>query len=347
MNVSEVFIRRPIATSLLMVGIALFGVIAYRALPVSDLPQVDYPTLNVSAGLPGGDPGTMASSVASPLERQFTTIAGPRLDDLAEQLGQHQHHAAVRPESRHRQRHRRRPDRDRRGDAAAAGGHAVGAVVPQEQPERSADSDAQPDVEHAAAVGARRLRGDDDRAAHLDGQRRVAGGGAGRVEVRRAGAARSRPPACAADRAQRDRHRAAELERQSADRPAVRADLDVQHQGGRAADERRRVPADRRQLPQGRAGAARPGRQRHRQHRERLQRIVVLHQAERPDRGAAQADRDHAAGDAPAGQQHHRGDGRGPRPAAVVRSGTAAVGAPHACARTSRGPFAPRSPTSR
>jgi HAE1 family hydrophobic/amphiphilic exporter-1 len=75
-NVSEVFIRRPIATSLLMVGIALFGVIAYRALPVSDLPQVDYPTLNVSAGLPGGDPGTMASSVASPLERQFTTIAG-------------------------------------------------------------------------------------------------------------------------------------------------------------------------------------------------------------------------------------------------------------------------------
>ncbi len=76
MNVSEVFIRRPIATSLLMVGIALFGVIAYRALPVSDLPQVDYPTLNVSASLPGGDPGTMASSVASPLERQFTTIAG-------------------------------------------------------------------------------------------------------------------------------------------------------------------------------------------------------------------------------------------------------------------------------
>jgi HAE1 family hydrophobic/amphiphilic exporter-1 len=75
-NVSEVFIRRPIATSLLMVGVALFGVIAYRALPVSDLPQVDYPTLNVSASLPGGDPGTMASSVASPLERQFTTIAG-------------------------------------------------------------------------------------------------------------------------------------------------------------------------------------------------------------------------------------------------------------------------------
>src|SRR5579872_4735799 len=76
MNVSEVFIRRPIATSLCMLGIAGLGVIAYRALAVSDLPNVDFPTLNVSAGLPGGDPGTMASAVASPLERQFTTIAG-------------------------------------------------------------------------------------------------------------------------------------------------------------------------------------------------------------------------------------------------------------------------------
>jgi hydrophobic/amphiphilic exporter-1 (mainly G- bacteria), HAE1 family len=75
-NLSEVFIRRPIATSLLMAAIALFGIVAYRALPVSDLPQVDYPTLNVNASLPGGDPSTMASSVASPLERQFTTIAG-------------------------------------------------------------------------------------------------------------------------------------------------------------------------------------------------------------------------------------------------------------------------------
>jgi HAE1 family hydrophobic/amphiphilic exporter-1 len=75
-NISENFIRRPIATSLLMAGIALFGVIAYRALPVSDLPQVDYPTITVSASLPGGNPDTMASSVATPLERQFTTIAG-------------------------------------------------------------------------------------------------------------------------------------------------------------------------------------------------------------------------------------------------------------------------------
>ena len=59
-----------------MAAIALFGVVAYRALPVSDLPQVEYPTLNVNANLPGGDPNTMATAVASPLERQFTTIAG-------------------------------------------------------------------------------------------------------------------------------------------------------------------------------------------------------------------------------------------------------------------------------
>src|SRR5499426_4494068 len=76
MNISEVFIRRPIATSLLMAAIAMFGIVAYQALPVSDLPTVDFPTIQVRAGLPGGDPGSMASSVASPLERQFTTIAG-------------------------------------------------------------------------------------------------------------------------------------------------------------------------------------------------------------------------------------------------------------------------------
>jgi hydrophobic/amphiphilic exporter-1 (mainly G- bacteria), HAE1 family len=76
MSTSEIFIRRPIATSLLMLAIALFGVLAYRALPVADLPNVDFPTLVVSASLPGANPDTMASSVATPLERQFTGIAG-------------------------------------------------------------------------------------------------------------------------------------------------------------------------------------------------------------------------------------------------------------------------------
>src|SRR6202162_1390538 len=76
MNISETFIQRPIATSLLMAAIALFGVVAYRALPVSDLPNVDFPTLLITAQLPGASPDTMASSVATPLENQFSTIAG-------------------------------------------------------------------------------------------------------------------------------------------------------------------------------------------------------------------------------------------------------------------------------
>src|SRR6201988_276728 len=85
MNFSEIFIRRPIATSLLMAAIALFGVVAYRTLPVSDLPSVDFPTLNVHANLPGADPATMASWVAAVLERQFTTIAG--LDSMTSSRG--------------------------------------------------------------------------------------------------------------------------------------------------------------------------------------------------------------------------------------------------------------------
>ena len=76
MNISEIFIRRPIATSLMMLAIAVFGFVAYRALSVSDLPNVDFPTLLVSASLPGASPDTMASAVATPLERQFSTIAG-------------------------------------------------------------------------------------------------------------------------------------------------------------------------------------------------------------------------------------------------------------------------------
>ncbi len=76
MNFSKTFIQRPIATSLLMLGIALFGVMSYHYLPVSDLPKVDFPTLTISASLPGANPATMASAVATPLERQFTTIAG-------------------------------------------------------------------------------------------------------------------------------------------------------------------------------------------------------------------------------------------------------------------------------
>ncbi len=76
MSISEPFIRRPVMTTLIMLGILGFGLFAFRGLPVSDLPNVDFPTLQISANLPGGSPETMASSVATPLERQFSTIAG-------------------------------------------------------------------------------------------------------------------------------------------------------------------------------------------------------------------------------------------------------------------------------
>jgi HAE1 family hydrophobic/amphiphilic exporter-1 len=75
-NFAEIFIRRPIMTSLVMLSIFIFGIAAYFDLPVSDLPNVDFPTIQVTASLPGANPDTMASAVATPLERQFSTIAG-------------------------------------------------------------------------------------------------------------------------------------------------------------------------------------------------------------------------------------------------------------------------------
>jgi len=76
MSVPELFIRRPVMTTLVMMGILLTGIIGFRALPVSDLPSVDYPTISISASLPGASPQTMASAVATPLEKQLSTIAG-------------------------------------------------------------------------------------------------------------------------------------------------------------------------------------------------------------------------------------------------------------------------------
>jgi HAE1 family hydrophobic/amphiphilic exporter-1 len=84
-NLTELFIRRPVMTALLMIGLLLFGVQGYRTLPVSDLPTIDFPTLQVQANLPGASPETMASSVAAVLERQFTTIAG--LDNMTSSSG--------------------------------------------------------------------------------------------------------------------------------------------------------------------------------------------------------------------------------------------------------------------
>ncbi|MBM3298458.1 MAG: efflux RND transporter permease subunit [Deltaproteobacteria bacterium] len=88
MSPTELFIRRPVMTSTLMIAMIFFGVMGYVGLPVSNLPEVDYPTISVSAQLPGADPETMASSVATPLERQFTDINGLRSMSSTSRLGQ-------------------------------------------------------------------------------------------------------------------------------------------------------------------------------------------------------------------------------------------------------------------
>src|ERR1700689_5548549 len=76
MNITDLFIRRAITTTLLMAAILGFGLLSYFTLPVSDLPNVEYPTIQVSAALPGANPDVMASSVATPLEKSFSNIAG-------------------------------------------------------------------------------------------------------------------------------------------------------------------------------------------------------------------------------------------------------------------------------
>ncbi|HYD55442.1 MAG TPA: efflux RND transporter permease subunit, partial [Burkholderiales bacterium] len=86
MNFCEAFVRRPVMTVLVMAGILIFGIAAYRLLPVSTLPNVDFPTIQVTAELPGASPETMASAVATPLEKQFSTIAG--IDEMTSVSGQ-------------------------------------------------------------------------------------------------------------------------------------------------------------------------------------------------------------------------------------------------------------------
>src|SRR6185437_13658366 len=75
-SISAHFVQRPVMTILVMIGILIFGIVGYRLLPVNALPNVDFPTIQVQAQLPGASPDTMASAVATPLEKQFSTIAG-------------------------------------------------------------------------------------------------------------------------------------------------------------------------------------------------------------------------------------------------------------------------------
>ena len=127
MNISAPFIRRPVATSLLMIAIALLGLAAWPLLPVAPLPQVDFPTISVSASLPGASPETMASAVAQPLERQFGQIAGVTQMHLDQHARCDLDHAAIRVEPQHRCRGAGRAGGDHGGRAAIADRPALAA----------------------------------------------------------------------------------------------------------------------------------------------------------------------------------------------------------------------------
>ncbi len=171
MNLSELFIKRPVTTTLIILGIIVFGAMSYRLLPVSDLPTVDFPTIQVNAGLPGASPETMASAVALPLEKQFATIAG--LNSINSTSSQGGTNITL------------QFDLSRNIDAAAQDVQSMIAktarqlppqmpVPPSYQKVNPGDQPVMYLVLHSATlrdVADRRVRRVDPRAAHLDGER--------------------------------------------------------------------------------------------------------------------------------------------------------------------------------
>ena len=186
-HLTTLFIRRPVMTSLVMIAILVFGIAACRLLPVSDLPNVDFPTITVTASMPGSSPETMAATVATPLEKWFSDIPGIDNMTSTSSLGETQLVVQF--------------ALDRDIDAAAQDIQAAiarsapsapegdgCALVPEGQPGGRADPDARAHVAFGAALDARRIRRDDDRAAPLDGHGRRTGVRVRHAEVRGAAA---------------------------------------------------------------------------------------------------------------------------------------------------------------
>ena len=296
MNIAEAFIRRPVMTTLSSLAIVLFGLMAYRYLPVNDLPNVDFPTIVVSASLPGASPETMASSVATPLEEAVLDNRGPGLNDLEQHPGLDQHHAAIQSDAEHRRRRAGCAGGDRGDASRTAAGDAESAVVSQSQSRGSADSLHRTQLDHDADFAGRRVRRDVPRRAHLDGQRRRAGAGVRIAKVRGADSARSQGTRDTRHRHRRGLDRDSECQRRYADRHAVRPSPGVhgRHQG--AVDQRGGVPVFDCRLSKRFAGAARRRRARARQ------------RAGRQDRGLGQRRAvGGAGGPASAGDEHGRG----------------------------------------
>ena len=249
MNISAPFIRRPIATSLLAAAVILAGLMAYRGLPVAPLPRVDFPTISVSAALPGANPDTMASSVATPLERRFGRIAGLTEMTSINSLGS----TSITMQF----------DLDRDVTAAARDVQAAinaslselppnlpePAELPQGQPGRLAHPDPVADVQVAAAGPGVRRRQQRAGAEDVADQRRRAGVRRRRPAARRARADRRRGAGRARAVAGRRPGGAGVVDRQPAQGDADRRRRDLQHRGHRPAAGRGRLPAADRRRP--------------------------------------------------------------------------------------------------
>ena len=212
----------------------------YRLLPVSDLPTIDYPTIQVKANLPGASPDTMAASVATPLEKQFSTIAGVTSISSQQRPGQHQHHAAVRLEPRHRLRRAGRAVDDR-----ARVARSLPPGMPSPPSYQKVNPADQPVLfltlssDDAAAVAGRSVRRDRAGAAAVDGQRRRRRQRVRRAEVRGPHRRRSDAARLAADRHRPGRAGDRRRQRQPADRHALRPAAQLRRADERAVDERR------------------------------------------------------------------------------------------------------------
>jgi multidrug efflux pump len=154
MNPSRSFIERPVGTSLLMVAIMLVGMIAYRFLPLSALPEVDYPTIRVLTLYPGAGPEVMTSSITAPLERQFGQMPGLNQMTSTSSAGASVHHAAVRASSSARRRRAAGPGRHQRRRQPAAADLPAPPIYAKVQPGRCADPDARRHLQDRSADAA-------------------------------------------------------------------------------------------------------------------------------------------------------------------------------------------------
>ena len=218
MNLAALFIKRPITTTLITLGIVVFGVMSYRVLPVADLPAIDFPTISVSASLPGASPETMASAVALPLEKQFSTISGLTSMNstntqgstsitLQFDLSRDIDAAAQDVQTMIAQ-----------GDASASAADAVAAVVLQGESRRLSGHAARDAVGDASAFDGERIRRFERLAAHFHGEWRRAGQRVRTAEIRRPHRRRPAQALGARHRHRRGRHCDSVVERQPADR---------------------------------------------------------------------------------------------------------------------------------